>query len=309
MAAARAVEICERGNRRVRGRNGRRRGHRSLLPRDEHPPAGGTPGDRGGDRARPGPAPAADRRRCTHPPRGPRRRGAWTARARGRGTPLRGGPGEGVAALHRHLAALRDRQARHGPCRRRSPIGQRGESLLRPDAGQGDRPCAEPGRGQRLARVDPRDKPDPRGGHQPRPAGPDLASPRVRGRRDGHRIPRATRARTARRSARRRSSPRPSRGGRGARRTIHAAARRPSAAERAERLPQQRCRGPRGGLRVRTWHRVGRLCIRPARSTAFDPSVSTATRVVSRRRGSPPGQSNSPTSEAFSAPIGSSGSA
>ena len=59
---------------------------RPVLPRDEHPPAGGAPGDRGGDRARPGAAAAARRRGRPAARRGLRRRGP-----RAPGTPSRPG--------------------------------------------------------------------------------------------------------------------------------------------------------------------------------------------------------------------------
>ena len=68
--------LRQRRHRRVRPRHRGRRGdrrRRALLPRDEHPAAGGAPGDRGGDRPRPGPAAAAGgRRRARCPTRSTR---------------------------------------------------------------------------------------------------------------------------------------------------------------------------------------------------------------------------------------------
>ena len=95
----------------VRGRGGRgpgrrlrqrrdggvraRRRRRALLPRDEHPPPGGAPRDRGGHGARPGPAAAAVAGGPPLPPEVARgRRGGPPGTCR-RGPPLRRGPGRG----------------------------------------------------------------------------------------------------------------------------------------------------------------------------------------------------------------------
>ena len=92
-----------------------RRPGRPVVPRDEHPAAGGAPGDRGGHRARPGPPPAARRQRRPPAPRGPRGGGPRAPGPRHRGPPLRRGRRPGLAPLHRHAPPLRGGWLGPGP--------------------------------------------------------------------------------------------------------------------------------------------------------------------------------------------------
>ena len=99
-----------RGRRRGRPhRRLRRRRHRRvparprrhvLVPRDEHPPAGRAPGDRGDHRARPRRAPAA---RGRGRPAAAGGAGAATRRPRHRGPPHRRGPGRRLPPLDGHV--------------------------------------------------------------------------------------------------------------------------------------------------------------------------------------------------------------
>ena len=90
VAAARAVGYVGAGTVEFLVDAGRRAG----VPGDEHPAAGRAPGDRGGDRPRPGRAAAVDRRGRAAAVR----RAAAGARARDRGPALRRGPGRTAGA-------------------------------------------------------------------------------------------------------------------------------------------------------------------------------------------------------------------
>ncbi len=163
-----------------------------LLPGDEHPAAGGTPGHRGDHRT--GPGRAADRHRRRQPARAATARGH---RAFHRGPALRRGPGQGLAAAGRRRApfpgAGRAHRVRHPrPGRDPAGFGHRRRfadlGVLRPDAGQGHLLRADPGAGSGGAgrRAGPR--PHPRRRHQPAPAGQRAAAPGVPGRRHRHRL-------------------------------------------------------------------------------------------------------------------------
>ncbi len=108
-----------------------------------------------------------------------------------------------LAARHRHPAPVRtcpgSRQASspataiaNRACALDSGVratGRRRSGVaLRPDAGQGDRLGADPARGGPAAGRRAGPGPDPRRGHQPRPAGPGAAAPGVPRRRDRHRV-------------------------------------------------------------------------------------------------------------------------
>ena len=147
MGAA-AVRAGPRGRLRQR-RHGRadRRARRPgalLLPRGQRPPAGRAPGDRGGDRPRPGRAAAAGRRRASRSRFAPGRRAPATAtRSRRASTPRTRRP-----ASCRRPGGSSPTASRPG-VRVDSGVerGDRGRTRLRPDAGQGHRPRAGPGRG------------------------------------------------------------------------------------------------------------------------------------------------------------------
>ncbi|VTP96030.1 Uncharacterised protein [Pseudomonas aeruginosa] len=144
-----------RGFGQLRGRRHRRvssrRGWPLLLPGDEYPPAGRTPGHRTGHR--PGPGGLADPRR-----RGPSAAAAagtgGTARACHRGPPLRRGRRSRLPAADRHGAALGPGTAARRTHRPWPGRGAGGDALLRPDAGQADRLRGDPRRSP--AQADPR---------------------------------------------------------------------------------------------------------------------------------------------------------
>ena len=100
VALARAGRLRQR---RHRGVPARRRHRRGLLPGDEHPAPGRAPGHRAGDRARPGRAPAAGRRRRAAAVR-PGRRHAHRPRDRGPG--LRRGLVRRLPAAGRHARRI-----------------------------------------------------------------------------------------------------------------------------------------------------------------------------------------------------------
>ena len=144
VALAKAVRLPVRRHRRVR----RREGQELLLPGDEHPPAGGAPGDRDDHRARPRRADDPRRRRRTtslHP-------GADPARGLGARMPhQRRGPVPRLPALHRSPGPLpaaggRARRGARGHGRLR---GRRDLHLLRLDDRQAHHPRRNPRPGHR----------------------------------------------------------------------------------------------------------------------------------------------------------------
>ena len=192
---------ARRGPRRRGGDRLRGRGHGGvpprrravLLPGDEHPAPGRAPGDRAGDRARPGRAAAPGRRGR------PRRRRAGDPRARRGGPPLRRGPGRRLAAAERAALAprgpprrrLRAAAGARGAAGRRVRVRRRGRHLLRRDARQGGGHGTDPVRGDPPAGRRARERTAARPPHQPRPAGRGAAHRRVPGRRGQHPLPRA----------------------------------------------------------------------------------------------------------------------
>ena len=94
------------------------------------------------------------------------------------------------------LTPVRDPGRGRDPGRRRLRDRQRGLHALRRDAGQGDRPRADPRAGGPAARRRAGPGPDPRRRHQPRPARRDPARRRVPGRRGQHRLPGRTNVRS-----------------------------------------------------------------------------------------------------------------
>ena len=131
-------------------RDGRVRGRRApalLLPRDEHPPAGGAPRHRVHHRPRPGRADAARRRRRASAADA----GAGAPRRLGRGGPrLRRGPLQEFPPLHRSARALQPAPGgRRGARRHRRLRGRRGLDVLRPDDRQAHHPRRDPRRGAR----------------------------------------------------------------------------------------------------------------------------------------------------------------
>ena len=141
MTGARAVGLRQRGDHGVH-----RPGRRVLLPRDEHAAAGGAPGDRGGDRARPGRRPSSGWRpasRCRgaggdRPARREPSSAGSTRRTRPRAScPRRGGSPARAAA----------RPGR--PSRVRGRGGRGGSGTLRPAPRQADRDRRDARRGHR----------------------------------------------------------------------------------------------------------------------------------------------------------------
>ena len=112
-----------------------------LVPRGQHPAAGGAPGHRGGHRARPGPRAAsrgAGPAAVGHPGR------PGDQRPRDRGPAVRRGPRRRVPARHRDPGRLVPGHGAAVPLGYRGGGGQRGRGRVRPDAGQGHRARADP---------------------------------------------------------------------------------------------------------------------------------------------------------------------
>ena len=131
-----------------------------LLPRDEHAPPGGAPGDRRGVGTRPRRAPARGRRGRAPPGRPP----VGARRARDRGARLRRGPRERVPPAGRDGPRLRGAR---GPGIRVDSGNrgrERGLGPLRPDAREGRRAGPDARGGAAAARRRPR--PDGRPGRR-----------------------------------------------------------------------------------------------------------------------------------------------
>ena len=126
--AGRGDRLRRRRHRRVHRR--RRRVGRSLLPGDEHAPAGRASGHRGD---RPGSTWSQWQLRVAEGERLPLSPGRdQPARARDRGAPLRRGPGQRLPAEHRDGSRLgRRRAGRRGGHRRRAPAARSPRSTTR----------------------------------------------------------------------------------------------------------------------------------------------------------------------------------
>ncbi len=108
-------------------------------------------------------------------------------RPRHRGAAVRRGPGPRLAPVHRHAAPVRVPHTAASEVRRRAGSGSTARCdgstvsrILRPDARQGDRLGADPGRGRPRAGRRAGPAAAARRGHQPGPAGPGAAGARVR---------------------------------------------------------------------------------------------------------------------------------
>ncbi len=273
----RGVPLAGRGPRPAgadgRGRAGRRqgggipgRGHRRvrpralrgfLVPRGQHPAAGGAPGHRGGHRGRPGPRAAsrgAGPAAVGHPGR------PGDRRPRDRGPAVRRGPRRRVPARHRDPGGLVPGHGAAVPLGYRGDGGQRGRRRVRPDAGQGHRARADPRRGGARPGPCPAAQPDPGRHHQPGLPRRRAAPPRLPGR-PHHDV--------VHRAQRRPAGPAPFTGGtahRGDRRRPRRAGgcpgRRPGAGHAAQRLAQHRDAAGASGVPAWPGHRGGEL--RPA---------------------------------------------
>ena len=179
-----------------------------LLPRDEHAAAGRAPGDRGGDRARPGAAAA----RGGGGPSPAARAGGRRARA---GTPSSAGstPRTRRTTTCRRRGACstsRSPRGRASASTRGSTPGSRGHRPLRPAALEDRDLGPRPRRGDRADARGAAAHGGARRRHQPRPAARDRRAPGLRGGRAAHRLHRGAprRSCTPSPARRRRRSPR-----------------------------------------------------------------------------------------------------